>query len=128
MVAFVAQIAGRLVDLRWHSTHEGFEGGVEQLEAHWLIWIATLLAIWIASVGVRAVTDARQRRGYWIVLGANLAYAAVAVVHFFQHLDRLEVGWAHFLLAVTNAGAAVGVIWVVGAWRASRPPDREAPT
>jgi hypothetical protein len=37
----------------------------------------------------------------------------VAIVHFFQHVNGLEVDWAHFLLLVSNIAAAAGVIWVV---------------
>lgn len=126
LVGFGAQIAGRLVDLRWHLTHEEFEGAVEQLQAHWLIWLTTAFVIGVAVVGVRDVDDPGQRRGYLIVLVANLAYGVMAVIHFFQHLNRLEVDWAHLLLAITSIAAAVGVLWVVAARFASRRSRKEA--
>ena len=113
LVGFGAQIAGRLVDLRWHLTHDEFEGGVVQLQAHWLIWAATLFILGVAVRGVREVESQGERRGYEIVLVANLAYVVVAVIHFFQHLDRLEVDWAHLLLAITGIAGAVGVLWVI---------------
>jgi hypothetical protein len=126
LIGFGAQIAGRLVDLRWHLTHDEFEGGAEQLQAHWLIWLATLFVL---GVAVRALVDAEnqgERRGYQIVLVANLAYAVVAVIHFFQHLDRLEVDWAHLLLAITGITGAVGVLSVIAAHVRSRRQRKEA--
>ena len=104
-----------MVDLRWHATHDEFEGGAEQLQAHWLVWLATLFMTAVAIVGVRAPSVPSQRRGYALVLIANLAYAVVAVVHFFQHLNELEVDWAHVLLVVTNIAAVLGIIWVIAA-------------
>jgi hypothetical protein len=125
VVGFGAQIAGRLVDLRWHLTHDEFEGGIEQLQAHWLIWLATLFIVGVAVGGLR-VTSQGERRGYQIVLMANLAYAVVAVIHFFQHLDRLEVDWAHLLLAITGIAGAVGVLWVIAVRLRSRRERKEA--
>lgn len=119
LMAFVGQIAGRLVDLQWHVTHEEFEGAAEQLQAHWLIWLSTLFVLGVAAIALREVR-APTRRGYLVVLVVNLAYAIVAVVHFFQHLDHREVDWAHLLLAVTSIAAAVGVIWVIAARVSSR--------
>jgi hypothetical protein len=67
----------------------------------------------VAAVALRDVGDPRQRLGYAVVLGANVAYGFVAVIHFFQHLDHREVDWAHLLLAITNIAAALGVVCVV---------------
>ena len=36
----IVQVAGRLIDARWHATHDEFEGASQQLQAHWLIWLA----------------------------------------------------------------------------------------
>jgi predicted permease len=115
LIAFAGQVAGRLVDLRWHLSHEEFEGGAEQLQAHWLIWLSTVFVFAVAVVARREVGDPGQRLGYAVVLGANVAYGFVAVIHFFQHLDHREVDWAHLLLAVTTIAAAFGVVWVVAA-------------
>lgn len=120
VAAFVGQIAGRLVDLQWHVTHDEFEGGAQQLQAHWLIWLWTLFILAVAALGLRDVREPGQRRGYLIVLLVNLAYAAIAVIHFFQHLNHLEVDWAHLLLAITKVAGAAGVLWVIiarAAWR-----------
>jgi hypothetical protein len=120
LIGFGAQVAGRLVDLQWHLTHEEFEGPGEQLQAHWLIWLATVFVLGIAVAGVRDAHEPGERRGYLIVLAANLAYAVVAVIHFFQHLDHREVDSAHLLLAITSVAAAIGVIWVIVARLSSR--------
>ena len=115
LIGFFAQIAGQLVDLQWHATHDEFEGGMEQLQAHWLIWLATLFVTVVAVLGWRQVSDEYQRRGYATFLIANLIYAVVAVIHFFQHLDRLEVDWTHISLAITKVVSVVGVLWVIAA-------------
>jgi hypothetical protein len=126
LIGFVGQIAGRLVDLQWHLTHDEFEGAAEQFRAHWLIWLTTIFILGIATAAVRDVRDANERRGYLLVLVANLAYAVVAFIHFFQHLDQREVDWAHLLLAITSIAAALGVLWVVAVRWTSRRRDREA--
>lgn len=120
IAGFGGQIAGRLVDLQWHVTHEEFEGAAEQVQAHWLIWLATAAVVAVGVLGVRDVQERGQRRGYLIVLIGNLAYAVVSVVHFLQHLNQLEVDWAHLLLAITSVVATVGVLWVVVARFGSR--------
>ncbi len=120
LFGFVGQIAGRLVDLQWHLTHEEFEGAAEQFRAHWLIWLTTVFILGVAIIAVRNVPESGQHRGYLIVLVANVAYGVVAVIHFFQHLDHLEVNWAHLLLAVTSIAAAIGVLWVIAARIAGR--------
>ena len=117
LVGLAGQIAGRLVDLRWHATHEEVAGGVEHQQAHWLIWIATLFVIIVAARAIRGNEVARTTKSaYRVVLGVNLAYAVVAVIHFFQHLNHLEVDWAHLLLSVTSVAGAAGVVWVIVAY------------
>lgn len=43
--AFIVQVAGRLLDLEWHRTHPAFETAQDQLTAHWLVWLGTLLVV-----------------------------------------------------------------------------------
>ena len=111
-IAFLVQVAGRLVDLQWHRTHPEFETAQDQLRAHWLVWLGTLLVIAVAAVALPGGNDAVGRAGYAVALLANVLYAVVAVVHFFQHLDHQEVDWAHIGLAITNIGSVVGVLMV----------------
>jgi hypothetical protein len=112
-----------VVDLRWHLTHSGFETWTDQLRAHWLMWIASLIVIGVAVGALRGDLSASQRRGYLVVLISNVGFMIVGVVHFIQHLNHEEVDWSHFLLAVTNIAAVVGVGLVI----AARGSSREAP-
>ncbi len=110
--AFAVQVAGRLLDFWWHATHDEFETGGDQLQAHWLVWIGTILVL---IVGVRALQGdvvGPQRLGYLTVVAANGLYVPIAVAHFIQHLDRQEVDWAHMGLGITNLVAALGVLYV----------------
>jgi hypothetical protein len=126
LIGFGAQVAGRLIDLQWHLTHEEFEGAAEQLQAHWLIWLSTVFVLGVAVLGVRDIHEQGRRRGYVVVLIANLAYVVVATIHFFQHLNHLEVDWAHLLLAITSIAAAIGVLWVIAARFGSRRRQKES--
>lgn len=56
--AFGVQVAGRLMDLRWHRTHDGFETGSDQVRAHWLVWLGTILVIAACVI----VAGRRRRR------------------------------------------------------------------
>lgn len=118
--AFAVQIAGRVVDLQWHRTNPGFETGADQLRAHWLVWLGTVLVLGVAIRALRAGLSRGERRGYRIALVANLLYAVVAVIHFIQHLNHQEVDWAHFALVATNVASVVGVLMVT-ATRLRRP-------
>ncbi|MGH2701749.1 MAG: hypothetical protein ACRDJ2_08245 [Actinomycetota bacterium] len=51
--AFIVQIAGRLLDLQWHRTHTEFETGKDQHQAHWLVWLGTLLVLVVAVWALR---------------------------------------------------------------------------
>lgn len=110
--AFAVQVAGRLLDFWWHSTHDGFETGRDQLTAHWLVWLGTIFVPAVAIRALRADLPDPERRGYLVVLWSNALYVVVAVIHFLQHLDHQEVDWAHMSLAVTNIGSVVGVAMV----------------
>ena len=110
----MVQIVGRFVDLQWHATHAGFETGRDQVTAHWLVWLGTLLIIAAAVWALRSTPPDDERRGYLVLLWSNLIYVVVAVVHFIQHLDHQEVNWAHVSLGVLNTGSVVGVLMV--AW------------
>ena len=111
--AFGVQVSGRLLDLQWHRTHSEFETGADQVTAHWLVWLGTVLILAVAVWGLRTGPPPPERRGYLLVLWSNVVYVAVAVAHFIQHLDRQEVDWAHIGLAITNIGSLVGVVFMV---------------
>ena len=110
--AFAIQVAGRLLDFWWHATHQEFETGGDQLQAHWLVWIGTILVL---VVGVRALRDGvtgAERVGYLTVVVANGLYVPIAVAHFIQHMDHQEVDWAHAGLGITNVMVVLGVLYV----------------
>jgi hypothetical protein len=110
--AFAIQVGGRLLDFWWHATHDEFETGGDQLQAHWLVWIGTILVLLVGVNALRRGVLGPQRTGYLIVVVANGLYLPVAVAHFIQHLNRQEVDWAHLGLGITNVVAALGVLYV----------------
>ena len=123
--AFVVQVAGRLLDLRWHQTHQDFETGRDQITAHWLVWLGTLLLIGVVTWALRNGPSKAERKGYLVALWSNLLYVVVAILHFIQHLNHQEVDWAHISLALTNIGSVVGVVMVTFAHkRGQREPQR----
>ena len=110
--AFAVQVAGRLLDFWWHATHDEFETGADQLRAHWLVWIGTVLVLVVALRALRQGVGGQVRVGYLVVVWANGLYIPVAIAHFIQHMNHQEVDWAHLSLAVTNIVAAIGVLYV----------------
>lgn len=113
LAAFAVQVAGRLLDIQWHRTHDEFETGRDQVQAHWLVWLGTVLVMGVAVWALNAVISRSERRGYLTALLANAAYAVVAVFHFVQHVNHQEVDWTHVSLALTNIAAVLGIILVV---------------
>ncbi len=123
--AFSVQIGGRVLDLQWHRTHPEFETAQDQITAHWLVWLGTLLVIAAAAIALRAAGPVgTERIGYRVALWSNLLYLMLAVVHFVQHLNHQEVDWTHIALAVANVVAAAGVLTVT-AGRLKRPAEQE---
>ena len=120
-MAFAVQVVGRLLDFWWHATHDEFETGVDQLQAHWLVWIGTLLVLVVATRALTAGVTGPERAGYLAVVLANGLYVPIAVAHFIQHQNHQEVDWAHLGLATTNIVAALAVVYVsyvlLTAWR-----------
>jgi hypothetical protein len=110
--AFAVQVAGRLLDFWWHATHDEFETGADQLQAHWLVWIGTILVLTVGIRALRGGARGSQRSGYQILVVANGLYVPIAVAHYIQHLNRQEVDWAHIGLGLTNVVAALGVLYV----------------
>jgi hypothetical protein len=110
--AFVVQIAGRLLDFWWHATHDEFETGIDQFQAHWLVWLGTILVLLVAIRELRSDIEGIVRSGYLIVAISNALYVPIAVAHFIQHQNHQEVDWAHAGLAITNFVAALAVVFV----------------
>ena len=110
-IAIGVQLAGRLLDLRWHLDHDEFEGATQQVEAHWLLWLGVLATIAVAAWAVRGgLTRAPGFSGYVLTLGSGLLYAPVAIWHFVEHANGADPELAHLLLAIGQIGMVVGAI------------------
>jgi hypothetical protein len=117
-VAVAVMLVGRGIDLRWHATHDEFEGTSQQFEAHWLAWIGVLLVLAVAVVLTR-----RGLSGFGIqlTLGSAAAYVPVAIWHFTEHANGADPELAHVLLGLTNLGMVIGA--VVATVEARRTPS-----
>jgi hypothetical protein len=121
-IAVGVQLAGRLLDLRWHLTHDEFEGTSQQFEAHWLLWIGVIATIAVAVLTSTAREPPAGRVGYLVVLLAGGLYVPIAIWHFIEHANGTDPELAHWLLAVTQVGMVVGAIIATVIARRYRPP------
>jgi hypothetical protein len=97
-LGLVVLIAGRLLDLRWHATHDEFETASDQLRAHWLAWLGALILLAAAVVVFR-----RQRgRGLSALLIGAAGYGVVAGWHLYEHSQDRDPDLPHVLLALTQ--------------------------
>jgi hypothetical protein len=120
-IAVGVQLAGRLLDLRWHLTHDEFEGTTQQLEAHWLVWLGVLATIAVAAVVSAGSECPAGRSGYLVTLFSGCLYVPVAVWHFIEHANGADPELAHVLLAVAGIGMVVGAILATMiVWRGRR--------
>jgi hypothetical protein len=106
LIGAVAMTAGRAVDLRWHATHPEFETGADQLQAHWLAWLGALILLVAAVIGVSR--RLYQSPGFVILAVSGVAYAGVAVWHFWLHNQLRDPALPHVLLALSQLGLYVG--------------------
>lgn len=104
-IAVAVMLLGRLLDLRWHLANDEFEGTIQQLEAHWLVWLGVLVVLWGAAAGVRAGVDGI---GFRLTLVSALLYVPVAIWHFVEHANGADPEAAHYLLAITQIGVLAG--------------------
>ena len=109
-IAVGVQLAGRLLDLRWHLNHDEFEGTSQQLEAHWLLWLGVLATLAIAVWAVAGRERFPGYVGYILTAASGFLYAPVAVWHFVEHANGADPEVAHVLLAIGQAGMVLGVI------------------
>ena len=118
-VGVALQVIGQAIDFRWHATHPEFETARDQLQAHWLLWIGSLVTLVAAWLAVRAVRGAR-REGLLLTVWASLGYVAFSIWHFLEHARGADPDLPHVLLGVAKVGILVGVIWATVQWRRSR--------
>ena len=110
LVGAVALTAGRVLDLWWHATHEDFETGRQQLQAHWPVWAAAVVLL--AAGAVAARRPVYRSPGMTVVLASASLYGAVAVWHFWLHQQQRDPALPHVLLAVSQVGLYLGAAMV----------------
>lgn len=104
-VGLAMSIAGRLLDLQWHATHDEFETASDQFRAHWLAWLGALVLLAAAALAL-----AQGRRGLAVtavVVGAA-GYAVAALWHFYEHSQHRDPDLPHVLLTVAQIVMLVG--------------------
>jgi hypothetical protein len=115
-LGIAVMLAGEVVDLRWHLTHDEFETAGDQLRAHWLTWLGAIVAL---AAGVVGASRGADNNGYRLVAGFGIAYVGLGIWHFIEHVNHSDPAVAHVLIAVAKAGIVVaGVIAAVEARRA----------
>jgi hypothetical protein len=120
-LGFVVQIAGRVLDARWHATHDEFEGTSQQLEAHWLLWLG--VAVTLVAAGLALTRLPRDDRpGFSLLFGFTGFYIAVAVWHFIAHANLNDPAVAHVFLALGQLGMIAATIWATLQARRVGPP------
>ena len=119
-IAIAIQLAGRLVDLRWHLANDEFEGTSQQFEAHWLLWIGVIGTLAVAFVGWRNPPSGLSRSGLLAIVLTAIAYSGVSVWHFIEHANGADPELAHLLLALTQTAMLVAAIWLTVRARALR--------
>jgi hypothetical protein len=103
------QVAGQVIDLRWHATYPGFERAADQLQAHWLIWLAVLVTLVVAAVGARQVPSGWSS-GYRLLLLAAVGYGLSSAWHFWEHANLRDPVAPHVLVALGKAAILAGAV------------------
>ena len=103
------QVAGQVIDLRWHATHPDFERAADQLRAHWLIWLGVLVTLLAAAVGARRVPSSWYS-GYRLLLLASVVYALSSGWHFWEHANLRDPAAPHVLVAIGKAAILAGAV------------------
>jgi hypothetical protein len=127
-LAVAVQLAGRLLDLRWHLTQDEFEGTSQQLEAHWLLWLGVLATLAVAAWAVLRPERLAGHHGYLLTVAAGLLYVPVAVWHFIAHANGEDPEMAHVLVGVGGVGMVIGAVLATLLVRRSRPATDTVPT
>lgn len=116
-------LAGRLLDLRWHVTHDEFETAADQLQAHWLAWLGALVLL-VAAAGAWRSRPQLRTAATAAILAGGVGYAVVAAWHFWEHSQHREGTVTHLLLVVTQVAMLAGA---VAALLLARATDRAQP-
>jgi hypothetical protein len=124
-LGIVFQLAGRLLDLRWHLTHDHFEGAADQLQAHWLAWLGILVTAVATTLAVTRLGPRARNLGYPIALLGCAVYIPAAIWHFIEHASGSDPELAHVLLTIGQVTIIAGAIVVLIASR--RDPHEARP-
>jgi hypothetical protein len=109
-VAILVQVLGRISDGIWHLNHEDFEGAVDQIEAHFVLWTGVLMTLAASGWGLRTDPAPERKVGYVLTFVAALVYVPASVWHFIGHANGEELDVAHAVLAVAQVAMIVGAI------------------
>jgi hypothetical protein len=109
-VGIAIQIAGRILDGRWHATHDEFEGASQQLEAHWLLWLGVAVTLVAAGLALARLSRAERNLGFSVLFASGVFYTGVAIWHFIEHANDNDPEVAHVLLAIGQLGIIAGAI------------------
>ena len=120
-VGLVLHAAGQVLDLRWHATHSEFEGAVEQLEAHWLLWLGAAVTM-VAALRGATLFESSRLAGYGPLVWALAAYGVVSAWHFWEHAQRRDPDLPHVLLASAQMAMLLGGISATVVHRRRRAP------
>ena len=110
------QLAGDIVDARWHAANDGFEGAADQLQAHWLVWLGVTVAMAAAALAAREMRPAHNG-GLDFTLANCTGYAFFAAWHFAAHWGGSDSELAHVALLLTRLAMFGGIVWATLAWR-----------
>ena len=112
-VGVTGLVLGELIDLRWHLTHDEFETTSDQLQAHWLNWLA---AASVLALAVSALRRGATHLGYRLVATGGSSYAGLSVWHFIAHANHSDPEIVHVLIAIVKVALFAGAVLVVAAW------------
>jgi hypothetical protein len=103
-------VLGRLVDLWWHRTHPEFESAADQVQAHAVVWLGTVILLLGAG---RAVTAGERNRGFHLIFGGAVLDVMVSAWHFWEHYHHRDPALPHILLVAANVLIFTGAAWLV---------------
>lgn len=109
-IGIAIQIAGRILDGRWHATHDEFEGASQQLEAHWLLWLGVAVTLVVSGLALARLGAGKHNLGFTLLFASGVFYSAISVWHFIEHANHNDPELAHVLLGVTQAAMIIGAL------------------
>lgn len=109
-VGIAVQIAGRILDARWHLTHDEFEATSQQFEAHWLLWLGVAITLVASGLALARLSRAERNSGFAVLFASCVFYSGIAIWHFIEHANHNDPDVAHVLLAIGQIAMIAGAI------------------